>query len=85
LNTLPSHYAEFSNHLFINKAKFEDKVFPACVNSIMWGAGEEENDWARIADMSEEVVSVYRRIRDKGKTRVIQTLTMIEENLPGCL
>lgn len=51
----------------------------------MWGAGEDENDWARIADVNEELVAVFRRIGEKGKTRVIQTLAMIEENLPGCL
>jgi hypothetical protein len=51
LNTIPSQYAEFVNHLFINKLKFEDKVFPANASSIIWGGGEAENDWARISDM----------------------------------
>jgi hypothetical protein len=37
------------NHLFVNKIKFEDAVFPADSQALL--KGDADSEWARLGDM----------------------------------
>jgi hypothetical protein len=78
IKSVPSHYVEFVNYLFVEKKKFEDKIFPASASSIIWGGGQPENDWARLSDMSEEVANIYKGIGNSSKTKIIEILSVME-------
>lgn len=72
-------YVEFINALFTSRSKFSDRVFPA--DSQAFSGCDADGDWARLSEMNESLVEIYRATTSGGKSRTFQLLEAVTPHL----
>ena len=83
LQDVPNEYIEYVNALYRSKAKFDDTIFGRGGGSVI--AEGDGYEWERLSDMTPGAATVYQRVFEGKKSKVLKLLELLEENLPACL
>ena len=79
LQDVPNEYIEYVNALYRSKAKFDDTIFGRGGGSVI--AEGDGYEWERLSDMTPGAATVYQRVFEGKKSKVLKLLELLEENL----